>query len=81
MDGTTKDELLQRDLQARGHTYPEADPPQDPHRFQFLSVLLRDDILIDGIQPQRALMVMPPECKIQDWDLICGGEHYIIVDL
>jgi hypothetical protein len=24
---------------------------------------------------------MPPESEIQDGDLICGGEHYIIVYL
>lgn len=76
-----KDELLQRDRQARGPTYTKADPTHDPHRLQFLSVLLRDDILVDGIQPERALMVVPPECKIQDGDLISGRKHNIIVDL
>lgn len=81
LDGTTEDELLQRDLHARGHTYTDADPPNDSHTLQFLSVLFRDHILIDGIQPEWALAVMPPECEIQDGDLICGGEHYIIVYL
>jgi hypothetical protein len=70
-----------RDRPARGHTYTKADPTHDSHRLQFLSVLLWDDILVDGIQPERALMVLPPECKIQDGDLISGGEHNIIVDL
>lgn len=81
LDGTTKDELLQRDLHASGHTYTNADPTHDPHFLQLLSVLLRDHVLIDCIQAERALEVMPPESEIQDGDLICGGEHYIIVYL
>lgn len=62
-------------------TYAEADPSHHANILQLLLVLLRYHILIHRVQPHGALMIVPPEYEIQDGDLICGGEHDIIIYL
>lgn len=62
-------------------TYTEADPTHDPHTLQFLPILLRDHVPVDSIETQGALVVVPPQRKVQDGDAIGGGEHNVIIYL
>ena len=62
-------------------TYAAADSSHHTNTLQLLPVLLRYHILIDRVQPHWARVIVPPEHEIQDGDLICGGEHDIIIDL
>lgn len=61
--------------------YANTDSPHDTHIPQFLLILFWDHILIDGVEPQRALLIVPMQCKIQYWDLICCGQHNVIIYL
>lgn len=62
-------------------TYAKTDPSHDTHTLQLLPVLLRNHVLVDGVEAYRARVIVPPKREIQDGDSVRRGQHDIIIQL
>lgn len=62
-------------------TYAETNCTHHSHSFHLISQSRWDHILVDGIESEGTLAVVPPQSEIQDGNIICGGEQDIIIDL
>lgn len=74
-------ELLEPQVRSGEGTHAETNCTHHSHALQLILQSLGDHILIDGIQPDGALAVVPPQSEVQDGHLICWGEQNIIIYL
>lgn len=72
-------ELLESQVWSGEGTHAEANCTHHSHAFQLILQSLGHHILIDGIQPDGALAVVPPQSEVQDGHLVCRGEQNIII--
>lgn len=74
-------ELLEPQARNGESAYAETNCTHHSRALQLVSQSLWDHILVDGIQPDGALAVVPPQSEIQDGNLVCGREQDIIINL